>query len=123
MWSMGFMDFMHDNLHCGKYFHNLNIIDEGVREALGIEADTSLPAPRVIRVLQQIKDSYPLPEQIRVDDGTEPTSSKLIAWFETNGIRLQGTSISNKTNRSRLITPFFKYAIAGHSCRSNSPYL
>ena len=85
MWSM---DFMHDTLYCGKRFRTLNIIDEGVREALAIEVDTSLPAERVIRVLEQLKDSHPLPEQIRVDNGPELISSKLVAWCEKHGIRL-----------------------------------
>ena len=38
---------------------------------LAIEIDSSLPAERVIRVLEQIKDSRALPEQIRVDNGPE----------------------------------------------------
>jgi putative transposase len=82
------MDFMHDTLYCGKRFRTLNIIDEGVREALAIEVDTSLPAERVIRVLEQLKDSHPLPEQIRVDNGPELISSKLVAWCERHNIRL-----------------------------------
>jgi len=85
MWSM---DFMHDTLYCGKRFRTLNVIDEGVREALAIEVDTSLPAERVIRVLEQLKDSHPLPEQIRVDNGPELISSKLVAWCENHGVKL-----------------------------------
>jgi putative transposase len=38
------LDFMHDTLYCGKRFRTLNIIDEGTRECLAIEVDTSLPA-------------------------------------------------------------------------------
>jgi len=45
------MDFMHDALYCGKRFRTLNIIDEGTRECLAIEVDTSLPANRVIPYL------------------------------------------------------------------------
>ncbi len=73
------MDFMHDTLWCGKRFRTLNIFDEGVREVLAIEVDTSLPADRVIRVLEQLKESRPLPAQIRVDNGPELVSSKLVA--------------------------------------------
>ena len=62
---------MSDALYHGKRFRTLNIIDEGVREALDIEVDTSLPTDRVIRVLEQLKESRPLPEQIRVDNGPE----------------------------------------------------
>lgn len=85
MWSM---DFMHDTLYHGKRFRTLNVFDEGVREILAIEVDTSLPAERVIRVLEQLKDSYPLPKQIRVDNGPELISSKLVAWCEMHQIKL-----------------------------------
>ena len=63
------MDFMHDTLYHGKRFRTLNVFDEGVREVLAIEVDSSLPAERVIRVLNQIGESRTLPEQIRVDNG------------------------------------------------------
>jgi transposase InsO family protein len=82
------MDFMHDTLYHGKRFRTLNVIDEGVREALAIEVDTSLPAERVIRVLEQLKESRPLPRQIRVDNGPELISAKLIAWCDNHQIRL-----------------------------------
>jgi len=85
MWSM---DFMHDTLYHGKRFRTLNVFDEGVREILAIEVDTSLPAERVIRVLEQLKESRALPEQIRVDNGPELISSKLIAWCEEHKVRL-----------------------------------
>lgn len=51
------LDFMHDSLYFGKRFRTLNIIDEGTRECLAIEVDTSLPAERVIRVLELISVS------------------------------------------------------------------
>ena len=46
---------MSDSLYRGRQFRILNILDEGVREALAIEIDTSLPAQRVVRVLQQLE--------------------------------------------------------------------
>ena len=85
-WSM---DFMSDSLVSGQRFRTFNVVDEGTREALAIEVDTSLPAERVVRVLEQIKDSRPLPTQIRVDNGPELISSKLVEWSEKNGVRLQ----------------------------------
>jgi len=84
-WSM---DFMHDTLWCGKRFRTLNIFDEGVREVLAIEVDSSLPAERVIRVLDQLRESRPQPVQIRVDNGPELISSKLVAWCETHRVKL-----------------------------------
>lgn len=57
------MDFMHDTLYCGRKFRSLNIIDEGVREALAIEVDTSLPAERMVRVLDQLEERRGLTEE------------------------------------------------------------
>ena len=85
MWSM---DFMHDTLYYGKRFRTLNVFDEGVREVIAIEVDTSLPAERVIRVLNQVKESRPLPRQIRVDNGPELISAKLVAWCEQHHVHL-----------------------------------
>ena len=85
MWSM---DFMSDSLYHGKRFRTLNVLDEGVREALAIEVDTSLPAERVIRVLEQLELSRPLPQQIRVDNGPEFISSKLASWCKRKHINL-----------------------------------
>ena len=46
---------MHDTLYVGRRFRTLNVIDEGVREGLDIEIDTSLSGERVVRVLDRIK--------------------------------------------------------------------
>ena len=80
------LDFMHDTLYCGKRFRTLNIIDEGTRECLAIEVDTSLPAGRVIRVLEQLKQERGLPQQIRVDNGPELIAAEFYDWCERQGI-------------------------------------
>ncbi|MFM2480056.1 IS3 family transposase [Celerinatantimonas sp. YJH-8] len=82
------LDFMHDGLSCGKRFRTLNVVDEGTRECLAIEVDTSLPAERVIRVLEQLKVERGLPVQLRVDNGPELISSKLTNWCEQQTIQL-----------------------------------
>ena len=82
------LDFMHDTLYCGKRFRTLNVIDEGTRECLAIEVDTSLPAERVIRVLEQLKEQRGLPEQIRLDNGPELISDAFATWCEDNDIDL-----------------------------------
>jgi len=48
------MDFMHDQLEDGRTFRLFNVIDDYNREAIGMEADFSLPAERVIRELKQM---------------------------------------------------------------------
>lgn len=50
-WSM---DFMHDQLSCGRSIRLSNVIDDFNREGLGIEVDFSLPSQRVVRALNQI---------------------------------------------------------------------
>ena len=83
------LDFVHDSLYCGKRFRTLNVIDEGTRECLAIEVDTSLPALRVVRVLEQLKEERgTAPRQIRLDNGPELISSALADWAEENGVEL-----------------------------------
>lgn len=83
------LDFVHDSLYCGKRFRTLNVIDEGTRECIAIEVDTSLPAMRVVRVLNQLKEERgSLPRQIRLDNGPELISSALADWAEEHGVKL-----------------------------------
>lgn len=82
------MDFMHDTLYCGKRFRTLNVIDEGTRECLAVEIDTSLPAARVVRVLERLKQERGLPCQIRVDNGPELVAAEFFDWCESQGIEV-----------------------------------
>ena len=82
------LDFMHDSLYCGKRFRTLNVIDEGTRECLAIEVDTSLPAERVIRVLEQLKANRGLPSQILLDNGPELISHQFADWCKAHQIKL-----------------------------------
>ena len=65
VWSM---DFMHDQLQDGRSIRLFNVIDDFNREALGIEADFSLPAERVVRSLDQIIAWRGKPCVIRADN-------------------------------------------------------
>ncbi len=82
------MDFMSDSLYCGKRFRTLNIIDESTRGCLAIEVDTSLPAERIIRILSRLKEERGLPEYIRVDNGPEFISDKLVQFCTENEVTL-----------------------------------
>ena len=82
------LDFMHDTLYCGKRFRTLNVLDEGTRECLAIEVDTSLPAARLIRVLEQLKAERGLPNQIRVDNGPELISAEFWDWCNDHDIEV-----------------------------------
>ena len=84
-WSV---DFMSDALDSGRSFRTFNVIDDFSREALWIEIDTSLPAARVVRVLENLAEWRGFPKSIRMDNGPELISSKLEYWADTHGVLL-----------------------------------
>jgi len=85
-WSM---DFMADQLACGRSFRTLNVLDDFNREGLGIEVDFSLPAIRVVRSLNRIIEWRGKPQIIRVDNGPEYISGILMIWAENLGIHIE----------------------------------
>jgi putative transposase len=84
-WSL---DFMSDALSDGRTFRTLNIIDDFNREALWIEVDTSLPAERVVQVLEQLLLWRAKPTHIRMDNGPELISQRLQNWAKDKHIEL-----------------------------------
>ena len=96
-WSM---DFMSDSLVDGRRFRLLNIIDDYNRESLWIEVDTSLPALRVIRVLERLLELRGKPNRIRVDNGPEFISDRLGNWCEERQILLQFIQPGKPTQNS-----------------------
>jgi len=84
-WSL---DFMRDSLSNGRTFRTLNIIDDFNRQALWIEVDTSLPAERVVRVLEELLLWRARPKQIRMDNGPELISQRLESWAKEKQIEL-----------------------------------
>ena len=84
-WSM---DFMHDQLSDSRSYRLFNVIDDFNREGLTIEVDFSLPASRVIRVLDQVIEWRGKPKYIRCDNGPEYISNLLADWAKSNGIEL-----------------------------------
>jgi putative transposase len=83
------LDFMHDSLHHGRNFRTLNVMDEGNREVLAIEVDTSLPAARVIRVMERLGELRGLPHEIRLDNGSELRAQAFVDWCANKGIKLR----------------------------------
>ena len=82
-WSM---DFMHDQLICGRSCRVLNVIDDFNREALAMEVDFSLPVMRAINWLAGRKcaaSSSPLYSQ--ANRNRMPMSSASIARYAMIG--------------------------------------
>ncbi|XOV87019.1 MAG: IS3 family transposase [Pseudomonadota bacterium] len=98
-WSM---DFMSDSLYTGRPFRTFNVIDDHNREALAIEVDLSLPAPRILRVLDRITAWRGYPEKIRMDNGPEFTSIAVADWAEEHGIDLEFIQPGKPTQNSYI---------------------
>lgn len=101
-WSV---DFMSDALYSGRRFRALTVLDEGVREGLGIEIDTSLPAVRVIRALEQITGWRGFPKAIRCDNGPELISQEFADWCCAHHITLRYIQ-PGKPNQNAFIERF-----------------
>jgi putative transposase len=84
-WSM---DLLQDALATGRKVRALAIEDAYSREMLAIEVDTSLPALRVVRVLERLRVERGLPARIVIDNGTEFTSKSLNKWANQNAVTL-----------------------------------
>lgn len=85
VWSI---DYMTESLWDGRRVRLLNIMDDFSREMLILEIDTSLPALRLIRVLERLKETRGVPQMIRVDNGPEFISTKLELWCQDNKVTL-----------------------------------
>ena len=85
VWSMGFMT---DQLWDGKSFRTLNILDDFNREGLAIDVDFLLPAALVVRSLSQVIAWRGKSAMIRVGNGPEYVSGKLIEWASKHHITL-----------------------------------
>jgi putative transposase len=99
------LDFMSDTLYGGRRFRTFNILDEGVREVLAIEVDTSLPAERVIRVLDQLTAWRGIPQAIRLDNGPEFLADRFASWCAERGIALRYIQ-PGKPNQNAFIERF-----------------
>ena len=86
IWSA---DFMADALWSGRRFRTFNVLDDFNREALRIEVDTSLPAARVVRALDQLIEIRGRPQVLRSDNGPEFLSEALARWAHRHGVELR----------------------------------
>jgi len=82
-WSV---DFVHDQLACGRRFRILNIVDDVTRECLAAIPDTSISGRRVARELTTIIAQRGKPGMIVSDHGTEFTSNAMLAWAQSHQV-------------------------------------
>ncbi len=82
------MDFIQDVVASGRKFRTLSVVDTYSRECLTVEADTSLPGHRAVRILDRLGEIKGLPDSIRVDNGPEFISKVLDEWAYRRGVKL-----------------------------------
>lgn len=66
----------------------LSVLDDGIRKALALEVDTSLPGRRVAQVLDRLIAEHRIPQLIVVDNGPEFAGRLLDQWAYAHGIKL-----------------------------------
>ena len=96
-WSM---DFVSDSLERGRKFRVLNILDDFDRSAIAQEISISMPAQRVIRILEKVICLKGKPESIRCDNGPEYVSTKFQDWCKANSIAIKYTQPGCPTQNS-----------------------
>ena len=75
---------MSDALASGRKLRVLNIMDDCTGESLAAYADFSIPAEKVVVVLQVIIRQRGKPDQSRVDNGPEFISKVFTDWCRIN---------------------------------------
>lgn len=94
------MDFVHDSLWSGRKIRCLTVLDLHSRFCPVVEVGYSLPAERVIRVLDRLAFSRGLPEVITVDNGPEFICKALRTWSRKHGVRLHFTQPGKPTQNA-----------------------
>lgn len=84
-WSL---DFMEDALASGRKFRTANLKDDCTRECPAIVVDFSLPAERVVTMLDGVGAARGFPEIVVVDNGPELRGRALEAWAWDRGVKL-----------------------------------
>ena len=85
-WSM---DFVSDALFDGRPFRCFTLVDDFTRECVAIEVAHSLPASRVIAVLERAAAERGLPRSIVCDNGPEFAGKAMDQWAYEHGVSLQ----------------------------------
>ncbi|MGL5957842.1 MAG: DDE-type integrase/transposase/recombinase [Phocaeicola sp.] len=98
-WSM---DFVSDSLNSGRKFRVLNIVDDFNREAIVQEISMSMPAERVIRILEKAIWLKGKPKAIRCDNSPEFISHKFQVWCKGNDIEIRYTQPGCPTQNSYI---------------------
>ncbi len=80
-------DFVQARTHDGKVFRMLTVIDEFIRECLGIEVARRLRHDDGMQVLTDLFTHHGPPDHIRSDNGSEFTAAAVREWLPRVGVK------------------------------------
>jgi putative transposase len=80
-------DFVFDRCANGSQLKMLTVEDEFTRESLALEVGGSLPAVRVIAVLERLIAERGLPDELRSDNGPEFIAQAIQQWLQKQGVK------------------------------------
>ncbi len=82
------MDFVQDAAAIGQALRFFAVVDQYSRACVRLAVDTSIPVARVIRELESAISEYGKPSRIRMDNGSEFTSRRFLAWCAEQKIEM-----------------------------------
>ena len=82
------MDFIFDWCNNGRQLKIFTLVDQFTRENLALESGHSLPAKRVVEVLEELRRKGRCPKEVRLDNGPEFISKTLLRWSERHQVKL-----------------------------------
>jgi len=88
--------------YCGRRFRTFNVVDGHNQEALGIDIDLNLSAPRVTRTLEHIAAWRGYLARLRLDNDPKLVSVALAEWAETHRVELDFIEQFNRTYRDEV---------------------
>ncbi len=82
-------DFVHDQLADGRRIRVLNVVDDFSRVCVGQLVDLSISGARMVRLLDELRQTRRLPKTLVLDNGPEMTSKAMFFWSRQHGVKLQ----------------------------------
>jgi putative transposase len=82
------MDFVFDWCANRRQLKIFTLVDHFTRETLALESGHSLPARRVVEMLERLRMSGRCPQELRVDNGPEFVSKTLLRWCRRHHVNL-----------------------------------
>ena len=100
-WSL---DFMSDQLGCGRRIRVLTVVDHFSRVSPVVEVDVSLSGSRVVEALRRAIVTYGWPKTLCVDNGPEFSGRVLDQWAHKHKVKLHFSRPGKPTDNAMIET-------------------